>query len=101
MCVVCNYSGLPYLQLVTMRGGASSLRGFLVEFRNFSNSSTFDGNLSHVGDFIIRSGYEDSTRLECEGVSIWPIWTCIVCVYYNDTTTSLRLDSGKGVQSDR
>ena len=56
--------------IVEMNGGASSLRGFLVEFRKFSNSSTFDGNLSHVGEFGIQSGYEDSTRLECEGVGM-------------------------------
>ena len=56
--------------IVELSGGTSSLRGFLVEFRKFSNSSTFDGNLSHVGEFGIRSGYEDSTRLECEGVGM-------------------------------
>ena len=58
------------LFIVEMNGGTSSLRGFLVEFRNFSDSSTFDGNLSHVGEFGIQSGYEDSTRLECEGVGM-------------------------------
>ena len=74
MICVCNAMYcIPYeclLCIVELRGGTSSLRGFLVEVRKFSDSSTFDGNLSHVGEFGIRSGYEGSTRLECEGVGI-------------------------------
>ena len=69
MCTCAVYF-MNVFFIVELSGGTSSLRGFLVEFRKFSDSSTFDGNLSHVGEFGIRSGYEDSTRLECEGVGM-------------------------------
>ena len=63
--------------LVTMNGHSSSLRGFMVEFRMSSNSTTFDGSLSHVGEFAIASGYADITKLQCGGVSV----LCVLCVY--------------------
>ena len=57
-----------------------------MEFRTSSNSTTFDGSLSHVGEFAIASGYADTTRLECGGVSVCCVHcvctVCTVCTVY-------------------